>query len=50
MLFINMMKGKVLNVSVFINMMKGKGVFINMMKGKGVKCYSIYKHDERKRC
>ena len=43
-----------LNVSVFINMMKGKGVkctvFINMMKGKGVKCYCINKHDERKRC
>jgi hypothetical protein len=23
-------------------------VFINMMKGKGVKSYCIYKHDERK--
>ena len=23
-------------------------VFINMMKGKGVKSYCIYKHDEKK--
>jgi hypothetical protein len=33
-------KEKVLNVTVLIN----------MMKGKGVKSYCIYKHDERKRC
>jgi hypothetical protein len=49
-MFINTVK---FNTCVFINMMKGKvltvSVFINMMKGKGVKCYCIYKYDERKR-
>jgi hypothetical protein len=24
-------------------------VFINMMKGKGVKCYCTYKHDEKEK-
>ena len=43
-----------LNVTVFIDMMRGKGVksycIYKHDEGKGVKSYCIYKHDERKRC